>query len=272
MDFKEMKCATLHKPIPARGFTLVEVLVVVCILVVLAVVSFSSGKAMLTRARIIESTSNLRSLAVANVIYASDSGAFCPAADQFNNRRWHGARSSNGSKFDPTLGFLSPYLGKSMQVTQCPLFHVMLDGSSSFEDGSGGYGYNATYIGGRPGGEFDPKTKILISEKLSNIRNPSRTIMFTTAAYARVGGLQESAYCEPPYPDFGEGPAGQRLSPTVHFRANGKALVAWCDGSVTAESKTEVSAGDNPHGGDADLWNLGWCGPEANNGWWNPQN
>ncbi|MBJ7396304.1 MAG: prepilin-type N-terminal cleavage/methylation domain-containing protein, partial [Akkermansiaceae bacterium] len=86
-----MKCATLHKPIPARGFTLVEVLVVVCILVVLAVVSFSSGKAMLTRARIIESTSNLRSLAVANVVYASDSGAFCPAADQFNNRRWHGA-------------------------------------------------------------------------------------------------------------------------------------------------------------------------------------
>ena len=74
------------------------------------------------------------------------------------------------------------------------------------------------------------------------------------------------------YSDFGEGPAGQRLSPTVHVRANGKALVAWCDGSVTAESKTEASAGDNPHGGDADQWNLGWCGPEANNGWWNPRN
>lgn len=267
-----MKFQTSTKPGSHSGFTLFEVLVVVCILLVLAVISFSTGKSMLTRARVIDSTSNLRSLAIANTVYAADTGVYCPAADQFNNRRWHGARSSNGAKFDPTLGLLSPYLGKSMRVTQCPLFLRMLDGNASFEDGSGGYGYNAVYIGGKPGGEFEPKTKILISERVSNVRNPGRTIMFTTAAYARAGGLQESAYCEPPYPDFGSGPSGQRLSPTVHFRANGKALVAWCDGSVTAESKTKAAAGENPHGGDAKKWDLGWCGPEENNGWWNPRN
>ncbi len=254
------------------GFTLIELLVVISILLVLTAISFSVGKAMLVRARMVESTSNLKSLALANSVYCSENGFFCPASDQFNNRRWHGSRSSSDDKFDPTQGFLSPYLGKSMRVTQCPLFRAMVKGTDSFEEGSGGYGYNAAYIGGRPGGEFDAQTRMMISERMINISNPGRTVMFTTAAYAQAAGLQESAYCEPPFWDFGSGPSGQRPSPTVHFRAKGKALVAWCDGSVTSESKVKSEVGDNPHGGDADKWNLGWFGPSKNNGYWNPRN
>lgn len=255
------------------GFTLPELLVAAAIVALLAAVGLASGRALITRARITESTTNLRSLAIANASYLADYGVYCPADDQSNNRRWHGARTSASGRFDPTAGFLAPYLGKSMRVNQCPLFKALVDGTGSFEDGSGGYGYNASYIGGRPGGSYDRSTKLRLSARPAQITNPSRTIMFATTAYARIGGLQEYPYCEPPFWDFGDGPSGNRPSPSVHFRAAGKALVAWCDGTVTAESKTQgMAEGDNPHGGDASAENLGWCGPERNNGWWNPAN
>ncbi len=144
--------------------------------------------------------------------------------------------------------------------------------ASSFEEGTGGYGYNASYIGGTPGGKFDTTTKIRIPQRPANVTNPGRTVMFTTTAYAVASGLQQYPFCEPPFWDFGSGPSGFRPAPSVHFRANGKALVAWCDGSVTAEIRTDSQGGENPHGGDADSWNLGWFGPEENNGWWNPRN
>jgi prepilin-type N-terminal cleavage/methylation domain-containing protein len=254
------------------GFTLTELLIVVAIVATLSALGYSGSRMMITRSRIAASSENLRSLAIANTTYLSDYGVYCPADDQSNNRRWHGARKSSGSAFDATQGFLSPYLGKSQQVTVCPLFRAMVTGSASFENSSGGYGYNAAYIGGKPGGMFDKTTKIRISERGANVTNPGKTVMFTTSAYAVSSGLQEYPFCEPPFWDFGSGPSGSRPTPSVHFRAAGKALVAWCDGSVTAESKNNSKGGENPHGGDAEKWNLGWFGPEENNGWWNPRN
>ncbi len=255
-----------------RGFTLIEILVVIVIVASLAALAYTGSRTMITRARVIQSSANLRSLAIANTTYLSDNGVYCPADDQTNNRRWHGSRSSSGGRFDPTQGFLSPYLGKSMQVTTCPLFRAMAEGSSSFENGTGGYGYNASYIGGTPGGAYDKNTKIRLSERAANVPNPGRTVMFTTTAYARPSGVQEYPYCEPPFWDFGGGPSGARPSPSVHFRAGGKAIVAWCDGSVTTESKNQAKGGPNPHGGNPDEFDLGWFGPDENNGWWNPKN
>jgi prepilin-type N-terminal cleavage/methylation domain-containing protein len=256
----------------AAGFTLMETMIVVVVLAALAVIAYSGGRRMVTSARIVQSAANLRSLAAANTCYLADHGVYCPADDRFNNRRWHGARSSSGASFDPTRGFLSPYLGKSMQVTTCPLFRAMAEGSSSFENGTGGYGYNAAYIGGLPGGGYHASTYLRVSQRQANVGNPSRTVMFATTAYARASGLQEYPYCEPPFWDYGSGPSGERPSPSVHFRANGRALVAWCDGSVSTEIMNRSGAGANPHGGDAGSHDLGWFGPEENNGWWNPAN
>lgn len=254
----------------ARGLTLLEVLVTVAILATFATVVYQGADAMLQRARASQSSSNLRNLAAANLTYQAENGMFCPADNQQNSRRWHGGRSSGDGKFDPTKGYLSPYLGESRSVGICPLFRALVENSSSFEEGTGGYGYNSSYIGGKPGGKYD-KSKVRISERFASLGDPSKTVMFTTTAYAREWGLQEYAYCEPPFWDFGSGPSGNRPSPSVHFRAGGKALVAWCDGHVSAEVKNDSPAGENPHGGDAEDLNLGWFGPEDGNGYWNPR-
>jgi hypothetical protein len=36
------------------------------------------------------------------------------------------------------------------------------------------------------------------------------------------------------------------------------------------EPKIPRGAGDNPEGGDADAQNLGWFGPDEDNGYWKP--
>ncbi len=255
-----------------QGFTLIECLIVVVILSVLAAITYASASHMITRARIVKSMNNLRNLVIANEAYASDHGVYCPADNQHNTLRWHGRRTSANGKFDATQGLLSPYLGQSRQVNLCPLFKAMISDQASFEAGTGGYGYNAAYIGGKPGGAWDRNTRLRIPERPVNVSNPAHTVMFATTAYAQAGGLQEYPYCEPPFWDFGNGPSGSRPSPSVHFRANGRAIVAWCDGRVSLEVNNRVeSHGDNPHGGDGHEHDLGWFGNEQNNGPWNPK-
>lgn len=253
-----------------NGFTLVEILVVVAVVATLTSVVFVVSKRMLLQARIIGSSNNLRSLVIANQGYEADNGFYCPADNQANNLRWHGRRASSRGRFDPAQGLLSPYLGESRQVNICPLFKAMVADASSFEAGTGGYGYNAAYIGGKPGCPWNRTTKLRVSERIANVWDPGRTVMFTTTAYAQADGLQEYPYCEPPYWDFGGGPSGNRPSPTVHFRAGGKAIVAWCDGRVSLEANNRSDgAGENPHGGENAA--LGWFGDENGNGAWNPR-
>jgi prepilin-type N-terminal cleavage/methylation domain-containing protein/prepilin-type processing-associated H-X9-DG protein len=253
-----------------RGFTLVECLVSVTIIAVLMSCTYAIVSRAVAHARIVESSNNLRQLVIANQTYETENGYYCPADNQSNTLRWHGRRTSSKGKFNPAKGLLSPYLGGSQSVNVCPLFKALVSDSKSFEAGTGGYGYNAAYIGGKPGSPWDSTTKLRDSALAAQVDDPANTVMFTTTAYARSDGLQEYPYCEPPFWDFGDGPSGNRPSPSVHFRANGKAIVAWCDGHVTLESNNRSEQhGNNPHGGDSHDHDLGWFGKEENNGAWN---
>jgi len=251
------------------AFTLIELLVVVAILGILISLALPALAKTIESAQSVQSTANLRQLVTANVAYAAENGSYCPANNRANTMRW--CAKKVGGKFDPTQGYLSDYLGRSRRVTMCPLFKDMLKGSQSFEDGTGGYGYNSSYIGGRPdlsgNSAFTPAPdRMRISIRAMEIQRAT-TVMFTTTAYANGAGVQEYPYCEPPnWPD-GSG----RPSPSVHFRFNNKALVGWCDGRVTAESCDPRDVGFNPHGGDADSQKLGWFGPDEENGFWNPK-
>jgi len=256
-------------PPGTAAFTLLELLVVVAVIGVIAGLLFPAIRSAQIRAMGAASSGNLRQLVLANLAYASEHGCFVPASDQSNLRRWHGSRSSVRAAFDPATGLLAEYLGRSRRVTPCPLLKQMLDKQGpSFEDGSGGYGYNEVYLGGNT---YDTATKLSISIRAVRVARPAQTLMFATTAYANQNTIQEYPFCEPPYWDDGAGPNGTRPSPSLHFRFNGKAIVGWCDGHVTFESMEKRDVGDNPHGGDAGAQQLGWFGPDEQNGYWNPE-
>jgi prepilin-type N-terminal cleavage/methylation domain-containing protein/prepilin-type processing-associated H-X9-DG protein len=248
---------------PARGFTLIELMVVVAIMAVFAAFSYGVIMHALVAAKGAASTSNLGQLARANLTYAGDhDGYYCPAQEPQNLVRWHGARTGMGAPFDPTKGFLSPYLGESQIVKADPLFASYVSGADSFEDGSGGYGYNEIYIGGTPQDNFSATSML-------KVPHPERTVMFTTTAFAKSDGVQEYPFSEAPQWVDPNNQLSGGLQPSVHFRDNGKALVAWCDGHVTAESPSQLG-GNDYYGGNSAQDEIGWFGPTADNGYWNP--
>jgi prepilin-type N-terminal cleavage/methylation domain-containing protein/prepilin-type processing-associated H-X9-DG protein len=252
-----------------RGFTLLELLVVIGIIALLIAVTLPVLRQAKMHGQATQSSNNLRQIVAANLAYANDQDCYAPADDVTNNRRWCGARTSEASSYDPTKGYLSPYLGQSRMITPDPLFTDMIKGSASFENGAGGYGYNEVYIGGTPAWGYNADGS-RISSRPSMVPRPSLTIMFATTAYALSNGVQEYPFCEPPFWDFGDGPIGYRPSPSLHFRFNGMAIVGWCDGHITMERKGPRDVGDDPNGGNADAQNLGWFGPDDENGYWNP--
>jgi prepilin-type N-terminal cleavage/methylation domain-containing protein/prepilin-type processing-associated H-X9-DG protein len=260
-----------HSPLARRGFTLVELLTAVAIVAILTVLASGSVMRSIRSGQSVQSCNNLRQLTLANVAYASDRGTFAPASDRQNRRRWHGARTSSNGKFDARQGFLSPYLGRDARVVPCPVLTQMLKKQGkTFEEGSGGYGYNAVYLGGVRDSEVDA-TGAYVALPFIRVTHPATTVMFATSAYARATGIQEYPFAEPPFWDFGDGPSGSRPSPTVHFRFNGQAIVGWCDGHVSFVRPDPRPAGANPHGGDTTKDGLGWFGPDAENGFWNAE-
>ncbi|MDB6154444.1 MAG: type secretory pathway, pseudopilin PulG [Chthoniobacteraceae bacterium] len=245
-----------------RGFTLIEILVVLAIVAVLAALLFGAMESAQGAGHSAHCVENLRQLAAANILYASENnGQLVNAQDRNNRLRWHGVRESISGPFRPDQGPLAPFLGTDRRVKLCPSLRSVLLGDASFEDSTGGYGYNAIYVGGTPRDRFT-------AERLANIPHPSRTIMFTDTAFARANGIQEYPYCEPFKWVDAAGRLAGPLSASVHFRHQGHANVAWCDGHISAEIPSRIDFG-NPYGGDSKKWQIGWFGPSAENGWWN---
>lgn len=243
------------------GFTLIELLVVVLLIGLLTAIGAPLLADARTSARQAVSAKNLQSLATANLSYAAENGTFCPAQNRRNTVRWHGARIGRTNTFDPTQGFLADYLGESRSVSICPGFLDELS-ESSFEKSSGGYGYNSAYIGGT-GPDFTRPAAA------GTIPHPARTLMFATTALARSDGVQEYPYAEPFRAVQSDLSLGGSQQPSVHFRFAGKALVAWCDGHITAETLTSPGS-TNYYGGSNEKHNIGFFGERRENGVWNP--
>ena len=247
-----------------RAFTLIELLVVMTIVAILLSLSLGVMQSVKERGQAAQCVSNLHQLAIAVGAYAADnSGRYVTAQDPTNTIRWHGVRGGDeGSTFDPTKGPLAPYLGQEGRVKLCPTLRDVLQGADTFEEGTGGYGYNEIYVGGTPRNRY-------IGELLANVPRPALTVMFTDTAFPRANGLQEYPYCEPFRSIDAAGRLRGVLSPSVHFRHARHANVAWCDGHVSAELPSQLGT-SNYYGGDAAKWKIGWFGPNAENGYWNP--
>ena len=152
-------------------------------------------------------------------------------------------------------------------MKQCPSFRDFVqEGSSAFESGGGGYGYNNDYVGSRTrwGGD------ITTGARTTEIRRPTNTIMFADAAMARADAGQEYlieySFVQAPYFLNGQQvmPAWGLAVPSIHFRHSGEANFAWCDGHVDSHQMSFSYPGVAYYGAEPEQWNIGWYGPQDN--------
>ena len=261
---------------PRHAFTLIELLTVIAIIGVLAAILVPVvGRARLA-AQTAASTSNLRQLAAATHAYIADNrGYFPPGASFDHNTRWHGGRNSDSVPYDSRRGWLAPYFSNDGRLKICPVFEnmdIVREGPVNFDNSSGGYGYNMTYLGPQQDSLGAPYKRV----RFERLPRPGGTIMFGSSAIASKEdgqeGLHEYAFVTPPWILAPSGvPTGMSATPSVHFRFNGKALIVWCDGRVSAESPNE---GDGYNAYEVSNYlggaKLGWFGPTEANGYWNP--
>jgi prepilin-type processing-associated H-X9-DG protein/prepilin-type N-terminal cleavage/methylation domain-containing protein len=263
-----------------RGFSLVEVMVVVSTVSVVMAVTMPAMTTARSRARAIVCRSNLRQLVLANMEYANDHDGSCvPAADdlwasigtewgQNGYHRWHGERTGPDQPFDPKKGPLFKYLGGG-KIKECPTrveFIKNQPGEINFENGCGGYGYNMTYIGSKLCRASMPmKQKYAETARLTEIKKPAATVMFTdTAFYQDNQYLIEYSFAEPPNLVV-NGKLHTELfaTPSIHFRHYGFANVGWADGHVEAKPMANMQGQAGYDSASAKM-NIGWFEPVDN--------
>ncbi len=257
-----------------RGFTMIELLVVIAIIGVLAAILLPVLSRVRQQARSVQCVNNLRQLYLANSMFAAEhDGHYVPAAPDIDANggglvRWHGARATILDDFDPMQGPLAEYL-PDKRVKLCPVFFEYQNrdtAPNAFESGTGGYGYNAAYLGGTDYADDFP-ANVRRGTIDSRVRLPGETIMFTDAALPQDGYIIEYGIAEPPMFVTPDAPRGKAewgfASPSIHFRHHGRANVLWADGHVTSEKFTWTT-GANIYGARNAAWGVGWFGPQSN--------
>jgi prepilin-type processing-associated H-X9-DG protein/prepilin-type N-terminal cleavage/methylation domain-containing protein len=266
-----------------RGFSLVEVMVVVSTVSVVMAVTMPAMNTARSRARAIVCRSNLRQLVLANIGYSNDhDGYYVPAAEDLwqllpgtlegGYNRWHGKRTGPDEPFDPLKGPLVGYLADG-KVKKCPErveFSKSQDGMINFESGCGGYGYNMQYLGSRlwcSGITTYAAMKSAYARTTSDmeVRRTDTTMMFCdTAFYQNDKDLIEYSFAEPPHDVInGQPNTIFFMVPSIHFRHYGSANVGWVDGHVEAKPMANME-GKNGYDPASAKMNIGWFEPVDN--------
>lgn len=215
-----------------RGFTLVELLVVVALISVIAALLVPAGWKIYEDASLAVSANNLRQLSVGGINYLTEHNQIywryrdVAPAGQTGTTWWYGFESAaskampEGARtFDPNLGPLAGYVPAGVKPD--PSFSL---GGSAFKPkykfGYIGIGYNVLLGGGWLG--------LTNSIKGTSINHPGQVVVFSTSA--QVNNFQAPASVNNPMIEEFYGLDESQV--TVHFRHHGYAMVTFADGSA----------------------------------------
>lgn len=227
-----------------KGFTLVELLVVISIIALLLSVLMPSLQRAREQGKAVVCRNNVRQLVIANTGYAAENNSClvlgAPDIYTTNLIRWHGIRTDKDSQFDSTKSPLYSYLADG-KVKVCPHRVNFKKGDPwdyNFEDGCGGYGYNNAYLGSKTAQSFSSAIKA-VNVKITEVAQPTQTLMFADCAMAKADKGSpyyiEYSFAEPPLNGWGYS------WPSIHFRHLKKANVAWVDGHTSSEAMTDFN-------------------------------
>jgi len=211
----------MHTNERKKGFTLIELLVVIAIIAILAAILFPVFAKAREKARQASCQSNLKQLSLGFLMYVQDYDEQYPIASRFSpdflvETAWDFTITYDGSYnvISAGDGLIAPYT-RSKEIQSCPSFVA-----TSVDRPHTGYGYNATYIGAAS------------PAAIADIKFPAETVLLADSAiwspftnqvignnYLRAPG--DACHC----------------GPTVHFRHNATADVAYCDGHVKAVNR-----------------------------------
>jgi prepilin-type N-terminal cleavage/methylation domain-containing protein len=226
-----------------RGFTLVELLVVILIIATLAVLALWGTKRVRDSANKSTSIRNLSQIQIANASYAADhNGRFVPirANDQSGKpTRWFQDPDFLGN----LIGEVFDSSGKQVETIHLSLLDpkVLSGRKSGYDKIYSSYGMNDTSL--QLGGEPDLNS----GHSLNQVSDPSRTMSFATATDFRV--TYNSRYKW----DFENPNDSKTAGGEIAYRYGNKVLVVYFDGHVGELGKSDFEAIDRI-GGKANVF------------------